>query len=74
MPIYEYLCPNCECRFESRRSFSEAEEEVSCPKCQTIARKLPSRFTAFSSGAGGYPRPISGMGISEVESKRSDST
>ena len=67
MPVYEYLCPNCNLRFELRRSFNQSEEAASCLNCQTIAKKVPSRFIAFSTGEGGYARPISGMGLAQVE-------
>ena len=60
MPIYEYLCPSCNAKFELRRSFSEAGDDVSCPKCQTPARKLFSTFAAFSKGNGGESSSIAG--------------
>jgi len=62
MPIYEYLCSNCNCKFELRRSFSQSDEAATCPSCNASARKLLSRFTAFSKGAGGEFSPISGAG------------
>jgi len=62
MPIYEYLCPNCDCKFELRRSFSQSDEAASCPSCQAEAKKLLSQFTAFSKGEWGDTSPISGMG------------
>ncbi|MFC2039442.1 FmdB family zinc ribbon protein [Chloroflexota bacterium] len=37
MPIYEYLCPSCNCEFELRRSFSQSDEAASCPSCQETA-------------------------------------
>jgi len=60
MPIYEYMCPSCNSKFELRRSFSEAGEAVSCPKCQAPARKLFSSFAALSKGAGGEYSSIVG--------------
>ncbi|MCK4964917.1 MAG: zinc ribbon domain-containing protein [Dehalococcoidia bacterium] len=60
MPIYEYICPSCNARFELRRPFSEAGEAVSCPKCQASARKLFSSFAAFSKGAEGESSSIMG--------------
>ena len=61
MPIYEYYCPNCSCKFELRRSFSQSNEAASCPGCQANAERLLSRFTAFSKGADGDLGSISGM-------------
>ena len=60
MPIYEYICPSCNARFERRRSFSEAGVDVSCPKCQAPARKLFSSFAALSKSGGGESHAIVG--------------
>lgn len=55
MPIYEYVCSSCNCRFELRRPFSEATEDASCPECDAPARKLFSSFAALSKGdSGGF--------------------
>jgi len=62
MPIYEYLCPKCSCKFELRRSFSQSDEAAFCPGCQATGEKLLSCFTAFSKGAEGDFSPISGAG------------
>ncbi|MBE9501791.1 MAG: zinc ribbon domain-containing protein [Chloroflexi bacterium] len=53
MPIYEYSCPNCNQKFELRRSFSQADEAALCPSCHVTAKKLLSSFTAFSKSAEG---------------------
>ena len=34
MPIYEYRCRECGERFELRRSISDSDSEIKCPKCQ----------------------------------------
>ncbi|MBE0415188.1 MAG: zinc ribbon domain-containing protein [Dehalococcoidia bacterium] len=62
MPIYEYICPGCNVRFELRRSFSEAGDSATCPKCHAPARKLFSTFAAFSKSDSGESAPISGTG------------
>ena len=62
MPIYEYICSNCNCKFELRRSFSQSNEAASCPSCKATARKQLSKFTALSKGSGGDYTPISGAG------------
>ena len=41
MPIYEYECPTCGCRFEIRQGFDD-RSLIRCPKCKTVARKLIS--------------------------------
>ncbi|HUV74928.1 MAG TPA: FmdB family zinc ribbon protein, partial [Anaerolineae bacterium] len=33
MPLYEYYCDDCECRFEVLRSFSQADKPVACVEC-----------------------------------------
>ena len=64
MPIYEYLCPNCNCRFELRRPFSEADKAANCPTCNKTAKKLLSTFSACSSSGDGETSSIPGMGSS----------
>ena len=34
MPIYEYVCSDCDLKFELIRSLSQAEEGALCPRCQ----------------------------------------
>lgn len=63
MPIYEYLCPSCNSKFELRRSFSQADEAASCPSCHAIAKKLFSLFAAFSKSAEGESTSIGGSDI-----------
>ena len=49
MPIYEYQCTSCEERFEMRRSISDDDGDVRCPKC---GAERPRRIiSAFLSGA-----------------------
>ncbi|HID85947.1 MAG TPA: zinc ribbon domain-containing protein [Anaerolineae bacterium] len=54
MPIYEYRCQSCQTRFELRRSFSQADDPVTCPQCQSgEVQRLISSFIALSSGSEG---------------------
>ena len=62
MPIYEYLCPECTCKFELLRSVNKANENASCPKCKHTAKRVFSRFASFSRGNGGESTPIAGTG------------
>ena len=64
MPIYEYLCPECDCKFELLRSVNKAEDNASCPKCKHSAKRVFSRFASFSKGDGGESAPIAGTGSS----------
>ena len=62
MPIYEYVCPECACKFEMLRSVNKANEDASCPKCQHTAKRVFSRFASFSKGNSGESTPIAGTG------------
>jgi len=39
MPVYEYECCFCSCRFESKQHFND-EPLSSCPKCQGKVRRV----------------------------------
>ncbi|MEA1959509.1 MAG: zinc ribbon domain-containing protein [Chloroflexota bacterium] len=62
MPIYEYKCSECNHKFERRCSFSESDNAVACPNCQSPAKKQVSIFAAVSRGPGGGTMPIAGAG------------
>ncbi len=57
MPIYEYICQNCQHEFEAIRPMAQADAPLACAKCgeEDIKRKL-SRFYAESGG-----KAVSGM-------------
>lgn len=64
MPIYEYICNDCNQQFDALRSYKEADEPIPCDKChgQHTSRKL-SVFFAQSGGqvvAGGNTSGCSG--------------
>jgi putative FmdB family regulatory protein len=48
MPVYEYLCPSCNSKFEMLRPVSCAEQNADCPKCSTEAKRVLSTFIAFN--------------------------
>ncbi|MBM3144974.1 MAG: zinc ribbon domain-containing protein [Chloroflexi bacterium] len=51
MPIYEYICTECDARFEAIRSISKADEPISCETCQsTKTRRAVSAAFAHSEG------------------------
>jgi putative FmdB family regulatory protein len=52
MPIYEYLCQNCQTRFEKLVLRAADGAEVACPACgqQRLTREL-STFAARSGSA-----------------------
>ena len=53
MPIYQYLCPECNLRFELKQSFSD-ESIVTCPRCQNGTRRLFSPVPIIFKGSGFY--------------------
>jgi len=57
MPIYEYICQNCNEVFEALRAMSQADAPIACTACSgKRTRRKPSRFFAESGG-----RAVSGM-------------
>ncbi len=60
MPIYEYVCPDCDSKFELLRPVSQANEGASCPQCQNMADRVLSAFYSISRAASGVTAPIGG--------------
>ena len=54
MPIYEYECEKCACRFELKRRFVDDEESPCCPQCQGKVRRLFSLPAIHFKGSGFY--------------------
>ncbi|MFH1382528.1 MAG: FmdB family zinc ribbon protein [Chloroflexota bacterium] len=53
MPIYEYECQACSCRFEVRQSFGDDSEAI-CPRCKGKARRTFSPVPVIFKGSGFY--------------------
>lgn len=53
MPIYEYECDICRCRFERRQKFDE-EPIAMCPECQGKARRVIHSVPIIFKGSGFY--------------------
>lgn len=53
MPIYQYLCPTCNHKFEMKRGFYD-DCDVSCPKCNNGAKKLFIPVPIIFKGSGFY--------------------
>jgi putative FmdB family regulatory protein len=49
MPIYEYLCPNCERKFDLMRPMSASSEPAPCPDCGTSSGRAISAFAFHGS-------------------------
>ncbi|MFC1899524.1 FmdB family zinc ribbon protein [Chloroflexota bacterium] len=54
MPIYEYECEKCACRFELKRRFDEDQGSPCCPQCQGKGRRLFSPSAIIFKGSGFY--------------------
>ena len=54
MPIYEYECEKCACRFELKRRFDEGAGSPCCPQCQGKVRRLFSPPVILFKGSGFY--------------------
>ena len=53
MPIYEYLCPKCNLKFELKQTFTD-ESVADCPRCRNGARRLFSPVPIIFKGSGFY--------------------
>jgi putative FmdB family regulatory protein len=53
MPMYEYQCTGCGCKFELRQKFSD-EPVKTCPKCNGSVQKLISQTSFTLKGSGWY--------------------
>ena len=53
MPIYEYECGVCHCRFERKQRFDE-EPVAMCPECQGKARRVINSVPVIFKGSGFY--------------------
>ena len=53
MPIYEYVCSNCQFKFDLLRPISQASEDASCLRCQQSAGRVPSLFVGHSTDESG---------------------
>jgi putative FmdB family regulatory protein len=53
MPVYEYICDNCSCRFEIKQGFKD-RPEATCPQCNKPARRLISSVPIIFKGSGFY--------------------
>ena len=53
MPIYQYLCPSCNHKFELRQKFND-NSHVHCPKCKNGAKRLFVPVPIIFKGSGFY--------------------
>ena len=60
MPIYEYVCPKCDVKFEQMRPVSQATEAAACPQCEGSAKRVLSTFACFSTDESGVTSAVGG--------------
>lgn len=65
MPIYEYLCCNCQYEFQLTRSVDQADKPAFCPCCGREGKKLISEFASKSES---YIRPPNKAALREYAS------
>ena len=72
MPIYEYVCSDCESKFELLRPFSQSNEGAACPQCQQEAERVLSVFACFSVDERGLSSPVGGDSCSSCSTASCD--
>jgi putative FmdB family regulatory protein len=53
MPIYEYVCSDCQTKFEVMRPMSQLSKPVACEHCHS--KKTRRAMSLFSASSGGKP-------------------
>jgi putative FmdB family regulatory protein len=51
MPVYEYLCENCEHQFQQHRKVTE-RQSAPCPRCNGVGRKVIGAVGIIFKGSG----------------------
>lgn len=73
MPLYEYHCPVCDVKFEKIRSWSQADDPITCPNGHEGAKRLRGTFMAQRGGEEyGVPAAIPGTRPPAPRAKRVD--
>ncbi len=63
MPYYDYVCSECNSKFELKRCISEIDDPAACPECHSEhVRRQVSRVAAFAHGDGGDVSALGGGG------------
>jgi putative FmdB family regulatory protein len=58
MPIYEYVCQECQEEFELMRSFKDSDAIATCTYCQS--EQTTRKLSLFNASSGGRPIASSG--------------
>jgi putative FmdB family regulatory protein len=73
MPLYEYVCSQCGCKFELIRPIGRSNEAAPCPSCQHEAGRVLSPFTSFSKDSSGLATPVGGSSCASCSAASCDS-
>jgi putative FmdB family regulatory protein len=73
MPLYEYVCSKCGCRFELIRSISQSNEGAPCPSCQHEAGRVLSLFSSLSKDSSGLATSVGGSSCTSCSAASCDS-
>lgn len=64
MPIYEYVCPGCDLKFELLRRLSQSGDKAVCPRCGKDSEKVLSTFCSMTKDESGMVSALKGGGSS----------
>ena len=62
MPLYEYVCNDCEARFEVLRPVSRMDDQADCPLGHVSARRVLSAFATMTRDEYADPEAAGGGG------------
>jgi putative FmdB family regulatory protein len=60
MPIYEYICDDCQTQFE--KIVINKQQEIACPKCAGKRNKIQLSVFATTNGDGASPKSFTPSG------------
>jgi putative FmdB family regulatory protein len=62
MPLYEYVCKDCNTRFEQLRPVSRMDDPADCPRGHARGERVLSTFAAITKDAAGNTSTVGGGG------------
>ena len=62
MPLYEYVCNDCETRFQVLRPVSRMDDGADCPRGHVSARRVLSAFATMTRDEYADAEPAAGGG------------
>lgn len=62
MPVYEYVCRDCNTRFEQLRPVGRMDDAATCPRGHATGERVLSMFAAITKDAAGNVSAADGGG------------